>query len=171
MTRDDVIDVLTAVAAADRRTVGHADVDVWQGVIGDLPRDFALRAVRDHLRESPGVWLEPGHVFQRVRVIMREELEREPDTLREARQTALAAKVKQDEPSAPFTGPIKHHRPQNNWMAVRCPHCGAAPLKHCNVPGTPFRPHGGTHPARLQAARDRETELRAEPAHSMAGDD
>ena len=64
MNRDDVIDVLTAVSAADRRTVGQADVDVWQAVIGDLPKDLAFQAVRDHLREKPGVWLEPGHIYE-----------------------------------------------------------------------------------------------------------
>lgn len=76
MTRDDVIDVLSAVAAADRRTVGEADVDVWQAIIGGLTKDFALQAVRDHLRDRPGVWLEPGHVYQRARAIYRDELDR-----------------------------------------------------------------------------------------------
>jgi hypothetical protein len=158
MTRDDVIDVLTAVAAADRRTVGHSDVDVWQAVIGDLPRDFALRAVRDHLREQPGVWLEPGHVYQRSRLMMREELEHEPDAFREARQAALEAKAAADDDSPPpYVGEIKFNRPTCNWMAVPCPHCHAAPRKHCVVPGTRNRPYGGTHPARLMAARSRHT--------------
>jgi hypothetical protein len=94
MTRDDVIDVLTAVAAADRRTVGQIDVDIWQAVIGELRKDLAMRAVGDHLRNSPGVWLEPGHVYQRARALHREELEHEPSVHRVARQTkreALAA--------------------------------------------------------------------------------
>lgn len=76
MTRDDVIDVLTAVAAADRRTVGDADVDVWQAIIGELTKDFALQAVRDHLRDRPGVWIEPGHVYQRARALRRDEMDR-----------------------------------------------------------------------------------------------
>ena len=152
MNRDDVIDVLSVIAAADRRTVGDADVVVWQGVIGDLPREFAMRAVRDHLRDQPGVWLEPGHVYQRARAMMRDELAREPDAFREARQAILDAKAAPDPPEAPFTGPVKHQRPQCNWLSVRCPHCNAAPLKHCVVPGTTRRPHGGVHPARLEAA-------------------
>lgn len=76
MTRDDVIDILTVVAASDRRTVGQADVDVWQAIIGDLFKDLALQAVRDHMRDRPGVWLEPGHVYQRARAIHRDELDR-----------------------------------------------------------------------------------------------
>lgn len=67
MNRNDVIDVLTAVAAADRRTVGEADVDIWLSVLVDLPLDSALEAVRDHLREQPDTWMQPGHVYQRAR--------------------------------------------------------------------------------------------------------
>lgn len=76
MTRDDVIDILTAVSAGDRRTVGQSDVEVWQAIIGELPKDFALQAVRDHMRDRPGVWLEPGHVYQRARALRRDELDR-----------------------------------------------------------------------------------------------
>lgn len=153
MNRNHVIDVLTAVAAANRRTVGEGDVDVWQAVIGDLPKDDALQAVRDHLREQPGVWLEPGHVYQRVRILIRDRLEREPDQAREARQAALESKaVADDDAKQPFTGKVKHFRPQRNWLAVRCPHCHAAPLRRCTVPGTNREPQGGAHPSRLDAA-------------------
>ena len=152
MNRNDVIDVLTAVAAANRRTVGEGDVDVWQAVIGDLPKDDALQAVRDHLREQPGVWLEPGHVYQRARTLVRDRLEREPDQVREARQAALESKAVADDATKPFTGTVKHFRPRNNWLAVRCPHCGAAPLRRCTVPGMNREPQGGAHPARLDAA-------------------
>lgn len=67
MTRDEVIDVLSVVAAATRRTVGELDVTIWQGVIGSLDKADAIQAVGDHLRDKPGVWLEPGHVYQRAR--------------------------------------------------------------------------------------------------------
>lgn len=155
MNRDEVIDVLSVIAAGDRRTIGKADVILWQGVIGELPLDYAMRAVRDHFREEPGVWLEAGHIFKRARAMMRDELEREPDSLREARQAILDAKAAEDPPEKPFTGTVKHHRPTCNWMTVRCPHCDAGPLMHCCVPGTTRRPAGGTHPARLEAAKAR----------------
>jgi hypothetical protein len=155
MNRNDVIDVLTAVAAADRRTVGHADVDVWQAVIGDLPKEPALHAVRDHLREQPGVWLEPGHIYQRARVLMRDRLEREPAELREARQAALDAKAAADnEDRAHWVGPPKHSRPVVNSLMTPCPHCGARPGGRCVVPGTTRPPYGGMHPARIAQALD-----------------
>jgi hypothetical protein len=155
MNRNDVIDVLTAVAAADRRTVGHADVDIWQAVIGDLPRDLTLQAVRAHLREKPGVWLEPGHVYQWVKAARRDQLEREPDQFREARQRMLDAKAAEDAADrTQWVGPLKHDRPSVNSLARPCPHCGAHAMSRCVVPGTRRPPHGGTHTARLEAAKD-----------------
>lgn len=62
---DDIVDLLTYVAAADRRTVGRTDVRVWLDAAqdGEWPSiEFAYRAVRLHRREQPGRWLEPGHV-------------------------------------------------------------------------------------------------------------
>lgn len=67
MNRNDMIDLLTAVAAGDRRQVGEADITAWTAVIGDLGRDEALAAVVVHRRERPGVWLEPGHLLAIVR--------------------------------------------------------------------------------------------------------
>lgn len=77
MNRNDVIDVLSVVAAATRRSVGETDVAIWEPIIGSLSKDLALQAVRDHIRENPGVWLEPGHVYQRARAIRRDEMERD----------------------------------------------------------------------------------------------
>lgn len=62
---DDIVDLLTYIAAADRRTIGTTDVRVWLDAAqdGDWPSiEFAYRAVRLHRREQPGKWLEPGHV-------------------------------------------------------------------------------------------------------------
>lgn len=73
MNKSDVVDVLTMVAAGDRRTVGDADVQMWHLVIGDIPKDFALSAVVAHRRDRPGVWIEPGHIAERWAVFRREQ--------------------------------------------------------------------------------------------------
>lgn len=81
MKRDDIIDVLTAVAAGDRRTVGEADVTMWGQVINDgtrITKDEALIAVVAHFRERPGVWLEPGHIVERVFARRRDAIDRAP---------------------------------------------------------------------------------------------
>lgn len=155
MNRDDVIDVLSVVAAATRRTVGETDVDVWQAVIGDLRKDHALRGVRDHLREKPGVWLEPGHIVERVRARRRDELDREPDSARDARQKALEAKVAEDvaELAASKSVEAKYTRPESmGALGVRCPWCRAGVGQRCVVPRTD-KPLTKIrfHPARTEA--------------------
>lgn len=157
MNRDDVIDVLSVVAAATRRTIGETDVDVWQAVIGELPKDLSLAAVRDHLRECPGVWLEPGHVFGRVRARLRDQLEREPDRDREARQAELDSRFAEQlaELAAAKSMPAaeKFKRPDVSPLIVDCPWCRAAAGHHCVVPRTTERrPAGRAHPARIEAA-------------------
>lgn len=155
MNRNDVIDVLTAVAAASRRSVGETDVDVWQAVIGEVAKQHALQALRDHLREQPGVWIEPGHVYQRARTLRRNELEKEEDALREARQAALDARFADQ--AAEIAASKGQGRPERgpNPLTVECPWCHAAPLTPCTTPGWPVqRPQGGYHPARVAAVRE-----------------
>jgi len=158
MNRNDVIDVLTVVAAATRRTVGEADVEIWGGIIGELDKDLALRAVRDHLKYKPGVWLEPGHVYEGARAIRRDELNRETDEQREARQQALEAKVHPDieewaqRKSSPSSGAPKYVRPpQAPELKAKCPWCKATPGKRCSVPRTD-NPLKGFHPSRTELA-------------------
>jgi hypothetical protein len=76
MTKGEVVDLLTAAAMFDRRTVGKADAEAWLAVVGDLPFGDALAAVRAHYTESTD-WLMPAHVRQRVKAIRAARLARE----------------------------------------------------------------------------------------------
>ncbi|MGA5543513.1 zinc finger domain-containing protein [Mycobacterium sp. NPDC051198] len=71
MNHDEIIDLLTVVAAVDRRTVGEADVHTWHDLLADVAYLDAIQAVREFRRERPGVWLEPGHILEGVRSIRR----------------------------------------------------------------------------------------------------
>lgn len=161
MNRDEMVDVLTAIAVGDRRTVGRTDVDFWWTVIGDLPKDLALQAVRGHFRERPGVWLEPGHINERVRAIKRDQLEREPDEVREARQEALEAKVAKDveelAASKAIPGPVNYSRPTVNPLLVKCDWCKAGIGTACTIPGSKdlLKKGGGFHPARIEATQSK----------------
>ncbi|MEC4836857.1 hypothetical protein R2362_20185 [Mycobacteroides chelonae] len=166
MNRDEVIDVLSAVVAADRRTVGKADVDVWQAVIGDLPFDMAVKAVRDHLRECPDVWLQPGHIYARVKAKRRDELARESADDRRARedQRDLALEARNRErlgelveavgkPLRQFVRPSAGSGPAHPEMAIRCPwvSCRAKAGHPCvNHDGKPLK-GGAFHPSRTEA--------------------
>jgi hypothetical protein len=159
MNRADIIDLLAAIAAVDRRTIGQADVIVWHDIIGGLPKDLAFQAARNHFRECPGVYLEPGHIYQRVRAIRQDQLEREPDEIREARQEQLAAKVEQDaaelaEAKSIPAGDPKFRRPKNSPLRVPCPWCKAGVGSPCTIVGsrTPLRREPRFHPSRIDAA-------------------
>ena len=157
MNRDDVIDVLSVVAAATRRTVGEADVKIWQEIIGGDDKQLSLRAVRDHLAECPGVWLEPGHVHQRVRAFVRDQLERESDAEREARQESLTMKAAVEElattKAIPAAG-LKFQRPEVNPLLVRCGWCKSGMNSPCVIPGTSEKLRR-FHPSRIEAALGR----------------
>lgn len=117
MNRDDVIDVLTVVAAATRRTVGNADVQVWCGVIGHLPKQLALDAVVQHFKNKPGVWLEPGHVVAGAHQIALDEKMREP----------LQLGPKQRKGPVPTAYEAVLHQP--------CVHCEAPAGEYCTRDG------------------------------------
>jgi hypothetical protein len=166
MTPEDVIDVLTAVQAGDRRTVGKADVIFWTQIIGDLPKDLALQAVVDHFRECPGEWLQPGHIVAGVRAIRRDRYERQSEAERAEREAicdskavdtidAIVAELAEAK-SIPADEP-KYRRPSSrtdNALTVPCTWCGSMAGHACTIPGTRIRLKAArAHPSRIAAAK------------------
>lgn len=166
MNRDDVIDVLSVVAAATRRTVGEMDVEIWGAVIGHLDKQQALKAVQDHLREKPGVWLEPGHIAERVRIYARDAAEKSHtkrviDEGRAARQLALEQANKDriaeltEQVGKPFLRPSQSRSNEVNPLSVRCPYeaCRSKPGYVCvNTAFPGSKPRREPHPSRVEAA-------------------
>lgn len=74
MNHDEMVDLLSLIAARDNRNVGQTTIAVWLEDIGDLDFDDARAAVSAHFREEPGVWLMAAHVRQRVKKIRAERL-------------------------------------------------------------------------------------------------
>jgi len=160
VNKSDIVDVLSFVAAGDRRTVGDADVEMWFLVMGDVPKDFALHAVVAHRRDCPGMWLEPGHIVQRWKGHRRDELSREPDPMREARQAALDARLVEAIDTVIDSSnviPLRFARPSQrsgdgpNPLSVRCPWCRAGEHRPCQTPGTTVTLRN-PHPSRVDAA-------------------
>ena len=75
MTPDQTVDLLTACAAFDRRTVGKSDVVAWHAIVGDLPFDLAQEAVFAHYRDSRE-FIMPADVRTWVKRRQRDEAER-----------------------------------------------------------------------------------------------
>lgn len=73
MTSEEIIDLLTAAAAYDRRTVGEGDVHAWHEVAGRAGWTFhaALVALHQHFATSTD-WLMPGHITTLVRAERRQ---------------------------------------------------------------------------------------------------
>ena len=84
MDRDDAIDLLSIISANDHRTIGQTDIQIWQQALGNVTPDEAVDAVMAHIRDMPGVWLEPGHVVARVKAKRRDAYERSDPDFREA---------------------------------------------------------------------------------------
>lgn len=84
LTRNDVIDVLTACAAFDNRRVGETDIAAWAAALRpELTRGDALEAVRTHYAASADRAM-PAHVNGIARRIQRDRAEqRHNDALRE----------------------------------------------------------------------------------------
>jgi len=61
MNKTQVAKLLTIASAVDNRRVEPETVNAWFELIGDLPVDVALQAVRMHQRESDE-YLMPVHV-------------------------------------------------------------------------------------------------------------
>lgn len=68
MNRDEIIDLLTAASAYDRRSVGEADVAAWSEAASRANWTFtkALDALHEHFATS-AAWLMPGHITQLIR--------------------------------------------------------------------------------------------------------
>jgi|SRR5690606_16866239 len=80
MNLSDTAKVLALISAVDRRVVDEATVAAWHDLIGDLPLQDCLEAVRAHRRESTE-YLVPAHVRRRVVAVMADRVARVGDPL------------------------------------------------------------------------------------------
>jgi hypothetical protein len=77
MNLGETIDLLSVVAAFDRRTVGEADAMAWHAVLGDLNFKDSRAAVYAHYRESRE-WIMPADIRQRVAAIRKQRIDDAP---------------------------------------------------------------------------------------------
>jgi hypothetical protein len=67
----ETADLLTAMSAFDRRTIGDGDVIAWQAVLADAFFEDCLEAVKRYYTEHTD-WMMPAHVRRLVRDIVSE---------------------------------------------------------------------------------------------------
>lgn len=71
MNLSETADLLTAMSAFDRRTIGDGDVIAWQAVLSDASFEDCVEAVKRYYAEQTE-WMMPAHVRHLVRDILRE---------------------------------------------------------------------------------------------------
>lgn len=71
MNREETANLLTAMAALDRRTIGTADVIAWQSLLTDVAFEDGLEAIKRHYAEHTE-WMMPAHVRRLVVEIIKE---------------------------------------------------------------------------------------------------
>lgn len=157
MTRDQVVDLLTAISAYDNRKPNQAAVLAW-GKAAELGRwtlPEALDAVHAHFSEDTD-YLMPAHVTARVKANRQD---------RAMRAEALALEAAPVDPAAAarVTRVIDALADQMGWtdratergsfaLRVRCPHCGAAEGARCiNLTTGKTLTQSACHPSRAEA--------------------
>lgn len=150
MNPADTIDVLSAIAAYDQRTIGRTDAEAWHHAIGHLDRDLALEAVVIHHKTSTER-CKPAHVNGIARGIQRTRVEAE-----NTRQVLNDTRPPGQPPALDGTGlnttgqPIQAAYEINDVTDHPCRTCQAAPEELC------LHPDGRTmripHVARLTDA-------------------
>lgn len=73
MNRSETAQLLTKIAAFDRRTIGEADVLAWHEILEPYPLAQCLNAVRAYFAETRE-WCMPSDVVQRVKAERSERL-------------------------------------------------------------------------------------------------
>lgn len=131
LSRDDVIDVLTACAALDHRRIGESDIDAWSATLRpDLTRPLCLAAVAAHYMASTDRAM-PAHINTLAVGIRRDRAEREKAA--EVHQAAIA-------PPNPALGglpiptagtPVHGAYRVNDAITRACPRCNAEPNRPC----------------------------------------
>lgn len=90
MNKRETAMIVARVADIDRRTLSDTIVETWHEIIGMMPYDEALEALRIVASNSPDV-IKPAHLL-RVRRSARAEIARRKS--RAERQRAIAAATK-----------------------------------------------------------------------------
>ena len=76
MNLDDTGTLLAKIAAIDNRVVDEYTILGWQELLANISLPNALDALNEHRRNSPGVYLEPGHILAGARLARNRNLDR-----------------------------------------------------------------------------------------------
>ena len=129
MNRNETVDLLSAIAIYDNRTVGDSDVAAWHQAIGDMAFDDAIQAVPIWFgTRTTDTWTKPHHIRNTWNDMHRREVEREH-----------SRRILDDAHALPAPGGPDPHD-ATGALRVSCPVCDAPAGDRCVRPdGTPRR--------------------------------
>ena len=121
MTKTETAQLLTLIAAFDRRTIGETDVEAWHLIVADLEPEDCMQAVREHYTTETR-WLMPADVRSRAEATARR---REGQRRNAEREAEIAAEnpgelTDRERPLAALMAgtPIKS-APRRSWQERR----------------------------------------------------
>lgn len=157
MTRDQVVDLLTAISAYDKRKPDAASILAWgkSAELGRWTLPEALEAVHEHFANETA-YLMPAHITARVKASRQD---------RAMREEALALEAAPSDPAtaARITAVVEEVAKSMGWddraskrvgfaLKVACPHCSAEAGQRCVAPSTgKALTKSACHPARAEA--------------------
>lgn len=182
MQCEDVARLLAYTAALDPRMPAADELvlDAWTIALAGVPYEVAERAVVEHYRERPDESIKPAVIVQYWRRVRREVAARvvpaqvtarpvDPEAGRRgiaacvaALARARAARYGQD-PDVAVEAALRAHDERKTWLRVRCPFCGAAPMRPCTrsgrrTAGEVWVRRTSPHPSRVEAGKRAEAE-------------
>lgn len=157
MTRDEIVNLLTAMSAYDKRKPDPASVLAW-GKAAEMGRwtlPEALDAVAAHFFESTD-YLMPAHIAKRIKDTRQDRALREETLALEAAPVDPAAAARVERAVAELAAGMgwedREQRSTRFALRVACPHCHARPGQRCTHPtsGEPLT-QSACHPSRAEA--------------------
>jgi hypothetical protein len=160
MTRNQVVDLLTAISAYDNRKPNEGAILAW-GTAAEMGRwtlPEALAAVKAHFFEETA-YLMPAHVAKRIKDARQDKALRAETLAIESGPVHPEVQARVEKVVAELAAGMgwdRSSRKEKFGLQVACPHCGAKPGEKCTgrTTGQPLR-ENTMHPARAEAlARD-----------------
>lgn len=184
MNRSEAAQLLGLAAAADRRTIGDADVLTWADLLHDVAFEDARQALHEHYRQETR-WVMPADIRKRVKAARQARVEAAPlpapapedadDPVRYRKRMradikalaerkslnrAIGWQASERQPPEPYrqarTAADEHYERRMQANRVDCPWCHAHTGHTCtNLDGGPLR-QAPAHDARLDIAQQQE---------------
>lgn len=164
MNHNEVVDLLTAISAYDKRKPDRAAILAWgkSSELGRWTLPEALDAVHAHFSENPA-YLMPAHITARIKAARQDRAMRDEALAIEAAPTDPVAAAKIATIVADIAkglGWDDGRQAGGTALRVSCPHCGAQVGQRCTATSTgkPLT-QSACHPSRADRLAD---ELRGE---------